>query len=63
MNDVYVTYNGRTYVANIETGEVEVRVRIRNHDKGNKCSKWVKTTGVHVRQIVLSMAQSKATVG
>jgi hypothetical protein len=59
MNDVYVIYNKRTYVANIETGEVEVRVQIRNHDKGNKCSKWVKTTGVHVLQIVLNMARNQ----
>jgi hypothetical protein len=59
MNDVYVTYNGRTYAANIETGYVEVRIPIHNHDKGNKCSKWVKTTGVHVRQIVLGMAKNK----
>jgi hypothetical protein len=59
MNDVYVIYNKRTYVANIETGKVEVRVQIRNHDKGNKCSKWVKTTGVHVLQIVLNMARNQ----
>jgi len=59
MNDVYVIYNKRTYVANIKTGEVEVRVQIRNHDKGNKCSKWVKTTGVHVLQIVLNMARNQ----
>jgi len=61
MNDVYVIYNGRTYAVNTETGEVEVRVQICNHDKGNKCSKWVKTTGAHVRQIVLGMAQNKVT--
>jgi len=59
MNDVYVIYNGRTYAVNIETGEIEVRVQIRNHDKGNKCSKWVKTTGFYVRQIVLNMAKNQ----
>ena len=59
MNDVYVTYNGRTYAVNTETGEVEVRVQIRNYDKGNRCSKWVKTTGAYVRQIVLNMARNQ----
>jgi len=59
MNDVYIIYNGRTYAVNTETGEVEVRVQIRNHDKGNRCSKWVKTTGAHVRQIVLGMARNQ----
>lgn len=59
MNDVYVTYNGRTYAVNTETGEVEVRVQISNPDKGNRSSKWVKTTGVYVRQIVLGMAKNE----
>jgi hypothetical protein len=61
MNDVYVTYKGRTYAANIETGYVEVRIPIHNHDNGNKCSKWVKTTGFHVLQIVLNMARNQVT--
>jgi len=60
MNSVYVIYNGRTYAVDTETGGVEVRVQIQNPDRGNKSSKWVKTTGIYIRQIVLNMAREVA---
>ena len=60
MNSVYVIYNGRTYAVDTETGGVEVRVQIQHPDIGNKSSKWVKTTGIYIRQIVLNMAREVA---
>ena len=59
MNSVYVTYNNRTYAVDIDTGEVEARVEIKNPDQGNLRCKWVKTTGIHIRKILLSMACNK----
>ena len=59
MSEIYIVHNGRTYAVDTETGEVEARVEIKNPDQGNLRAKWVKTTGIHIRQIVLGMALNK----